>query len=423
MFKAFLENAYWRFAIVLILGFASGLPLALTGASLQAWLATDNVNIATIGFFSLVGLPYTFKFLWAPLMDRFEPPFFKRRQGWIVITQLATALVLLLLSTISPSQHTHLFALVALSIAVFSASQDIVADAYRTDVLEQRQRGIGSAIYVFGYRVALILSGGIAFIWADPMKGYALSWSHIYQIMAGIMTCVAAISLFLLPPVRYVPTEKKSNARSDLVGFLAVSLVVIVGYLFTTRIANPLSAHLFSHIFPQPPQGSQTNLKAWSDLLSLFAGLCFTLPLAWFTSIKVKYETLNVALENYFSIQSALTILVFIVLYKLGDAFAGSLLTPFLLKGMGFAQAEVGVVNKIIGIWLTIGGALVGGALMIKLGLYRSLLFFGILQLLANMENTEAAQTLDALAASNFKLVVSTAQLRSAKRFSARSSP
>ncbi len=167
--------------------------------------------------------------------------------------------------------------------------------------------------------------------------------------------------------------------------FFAVALAVVVGYLFTTRIANPTSAHLFFHLFPQPSEGPQANLKAWSDLLGLFAGLCFTLPLAWFTSVKMKYETLNVALKNYFSIQSAFTILVFIVLYKLGDAFAGSLLTPFLLKGMGFAQAQVGVVNKIIGIWLTIGGALVGGALMMKLGLYRSLLSFGILQLISNL--------------------------------------
>ncbi len=118
--------------------------------------------------------------------------------------------------------------------------------------------------------------------------------------------------------------------------FFAVALAVVVGYLFTTRIANPTSAHLFFHLFPQPSEGPQANLKAWSDLLGLFAGLCFTLPLAWFTSVKMKYETLNVALKNYFSIQSAFTILVFIVLYKLGDAFAGSLLTPFLLKGMGF---------------------------------------------------------------------------------------
>jgi PAT family beta-lactamase induction signal transducer AmpG len=387
MARLWLEHAYWRFTIVLILGFASGLPLALTGASLQAWLATDNVDIATIGFFSLVGLPYTFKFLWAPLMDRFEPPFFRRRQGWLVLTQLGTAGALAVLSTFSPSQNTHVFSLIALSIAVFSASQDIVVDAYRTDVLEHHERGFASAIYVFGYRVAMILSGGIALIWADPVKGNGWSWSQIYLIMAGIMTVVAVVSFLLLPPVKYVPSGTKSDAKADVIGFFAVVAAVIAGYQFTTRLANPMSAHLLSNsgLFPVEGTTPHPNLKAWADLLGLFMGLIVTIPLAWFASVKAKYETLNIALKNYFSMKSAVSILIFIILYKLGDAFAGSLLTPFLIKGVGFAQAEIGVVNKIIGIWLTILGALAGGALMVKLGLYRSLLFFGVLQLLSNL--------------------------------------
>ena len=304
-----------------------------------------------------------------------------------MITQLGTAGTLALLSTFSPSQNTHLFSLIALSVAVFSASQDIVVDAYRTDVLEHQERGFASAIYVFGYRVAMILSGGIALIWADPVKGNGWSWSHIYLIMAGIMTAVAVISFLLLPPVKYKSEVVRSDAKADLIGFFAVVAAVIAGYQFTTRVANPLSASLLSAsgLFPATDQNPHPNLKAWADLLGLFAGLAFTIPLAWFASVKAKYETLNVALKNYFSMKSAVSILIFIILYKLGDAFAGSLLTPFLLKGVGFAQAEIGVVNKIIGIWLTILGALTGGALMMKLGLYRSLLLFGILQMLSNL--------------------------------------
>ncbi|NBW81705.1 MFS transporter [bacterium] len=385
MVNSWLGHAYWRLAIVLILGFASGLPLALTSATLQAWLATDNVDIATIGFFSLVGLPYTFKFLWAPLMDRFEPPFLRRRQGWLVLTQLGTAGALLLLSTLRPSQSTEVFSLIAVTIAVFSASQDIVVDAYRTDVVEHHERGFSSAIYVFGYRLAMILSGGIAMIWADPVKGNGWTWPEIYRIMAVIMTVVAAISFFLLPSVKYVDQGKKSDAKSDLFGFFAVVVAVVIGYQFTTRIANPISAQMLSGVFPPEGDKPNPNLKAWADLLGLFLGLAVTLPLAWFASVKAKYETLNIALKNYFSLKSSVSILVFIILYKLGDAFASALLTPFLLKGVGFAQAEIGVVNKIIGIWLTIIGALAGGALMVKIGLYRSLLSFGILQMLSNM--------------------------------------
>lgn len=230
MVKSWLDHPYWRFTIVLILGFASGLPLALTSASLQAWLATDNVDIATIGFFSLVGLPYTFKFLWAPLMDRFELPFLRRRQGWLVATQLGTAGALAVLSTISPSQNTHLFSLIAVTIAVFSASQDIVVDAYRTDVLEHNERGFASAIYVFGYRVAMILSGGIALIWADPVKGNGWSWSNIYMIMAFIMVAIAAISFFYFHQSSTFQPEKsqmQNQTSSDFLRWLLQLLLVI----------------------------------------------------------------------------------------------------------------------------------------------------------------------------------------------------
>lgn len=386
MVGAWLNHTYWRFAIVLLLGFASGLPLALTAASLQAWLSVDGVDVATIGFFSLVGLPYTFKFLWAPLMDRFEPPVFKRRQGWLVLTQLGIAAALVFLSNVSPTQNTHLFAMIAVGIAVLSASQDVVVDAYRTDILAHHERGLASALYVFGYRVAMILSGGIALIWADPVKGNGWSWPHVYMVMAGIMFTMALVSLFLLPPVKFVPQGEKSDAKSDLLGFFAVVVAVVVGYQFTTRLANPLFENLISQWTGPAAEGSQPiNWKAWADLLGLFAGLAFTLPLAWFVSVRVKYETLNTALRNYFSLKSSVSILIFIVLYKLGDAFASALLTPFLLKGVGFAQAEIGVVNKIIGIWLTILGALAGGTLMTRIGLYRSLLSFGILQLLSNL--------------------------------------
>ena len=126
---------WWRLLAVLVLGFASGLPLALTGQAMQAWLSLEGVDVATIGFLSLVGLPYTFKFLWAPLMDRFDPPFLGRRRGWLVLTQLALAGVLVLMADTSPKTSMQLFALLAVAVAFLSASQDVVIDAYRTDVL------------------------------------------------------------------------------------------------------------------------------------------------------------------------------------------------------------------------------------------------------------------------------------------------
>jgi PAT family beta-lactamase induction signal transducer AmpG len=161
---------------------------------------------------------------------------------------------------------------------------------------------------------------------------------------------------------------------------------VVVGYLFTTKLVAPFVENLLSMVFtPLDGVTVNPNLKKWSDMASLLLGIAFTLPLSWWTVKKAKFETLNISLSNYFSMKGAAQFLALIILYKLGDAFAGSLLTPFLLKGVGFAQAEIGVVNKVIGMWLTIIGAIVGGALMMRLGLYRSLFTFGFLQLLSNL--------------------------------------
>lgn len=386
MFNHLKNSPAWRLVAVLFLGFASGLPLALTGQSLQAWLTVENVDISTIGFFSLVGLPYTFKFLWAPLMDRFELPFLGRRRGWLVLSQVCIAVALVVMAGFSPSMNTQGIALLAVLVAFLSASQDVVIDAYRTDILDPSERGIGSSFSVFGYRLAMIVSGGIAFVWADPVSGNGWDWPKIYTIMAAIMMVAAVISLAFLPSVPKNMKAPTSNAKNDLLGFLALVIVVIVGYQFTTKLATPLSETLLSPLFPPLADGAaDPNLKKWADLLALLFGLAFTVPLGWWASKKAKFETLNTSLTNYFSIKGAVGFLALIILYKLGDAFAGTLMTSFLIKGAGFAQAEIGVVNKVIGLWLTIGGAILGGALMMRLGLYRSLWFFGILQMLSNL--------------------------------------
>ncbi len=386
MSKTWMQHPTFKQFIILLLGFGSGLPLALTGQSMQAWLTYDNIDIATIGFFSLVGLPYTFKFLWAPLMDRFEPPVFGRRRGWLVLSQLAICLALALMARLSPSVSTTVFAFCALGVAFLSASQDVVIDAYRTDVLEPSERGLASSMTVFGYRLAMILSGGIAFVWADAATGNGWSWPDIYNIMALIMGVLALISAFAVPRLGPDRVAPKTDAKNDLIGFAAVVFAVFVGYEFTNYIATPLAGALLKPLFTAGTDGAASpDLKKWVDLVSLILGIAFTIPLAWFAAQKAKFETLNTSLKNYFSIKGAASFLAFIILYKLGDAFAGSLTTPFLIKGMGFSSAEVGVVNKVIGLWLTIFGAIAGGAIMIRLGLYRSLFLFGILQLFSNL--------------------------------------
>jgi PAT family beta-lactamase induction signal transducer AmpG len=381
-----MSNPGFRFLAVLVLGFASGLPLALSAAALQTWLTVDGIDIATIGFFALVGLPYTFKFLWAPLMDRFEPPIARRRQGWIIITQLAIAATLYGLSLTTPSEHIELVAFLALSLAFFSASQDVVIDAYRTDILLEEQRGLGSSLSVFGYRLAMIVSGGIALVWADAVSGNGWSWPFIYRVMAMIMLSVALYSALLLPPVPSTSTSPKSNAFNDLRGCLALAITIAIGYVVTTKLFSTPTTNIMNQLFADTASTeSLQNVKKWADLVTLLLGLLVTIPACIWVTRKVNFETLNRSLANFFSLPQAKAVLGFIILYKLGDAFAGSLATPFLIKGVGFTQAEIGVINKVIGIWLTILGAILGGMIMMRIRLFQALLLFGVLQLLSNL--------------------------------------
>jgi PAT family beta-lactamase induction signal transducer AmpG len=377
-----------RLAAVTWLGFASGLPLALTGQAMQAWLTLDGLDIAAIGFLSLVGLPYTFKFLWAPLMDRFELPWLGRRRGWLVLTQLALAALLLAMAAHPPAASLRVFALLAAAVAFASASQDVVVDAYRTDVLPAVERGLGASLGVMGYRLAMILSGGVAMIWTDSTQGGGWSWPEVYRFMAGLMLVSAAMSALLLPrlagePPRGAVDAPLPAARRDLLGFAAVLAAVAAGAFLTERFGPPLVRFVLGGWLDGLALPA-TLRQRWLELIVLIGGIAFTLPLAAWAAKRARFGTLLNGLASYFAQPGAWAFLLFIVLYKLGDAFAGALMTPFLLKTMAYTSAEVGVVNKVLGLWLTIGGALAGGLLMLRLGLWRALMLFGVLQLVSN---------------------------------------
>ena len=175
--------------VALLMGFASGLPLLLTGSVLQAWLKEGGIDLASIGLFALVGLPYTLKFLWAPLFDRYALPRFGRRRGWLIIMQLALAAALAALSLTQPTpDHLLWISVASLIVAFFSASQDIVIDAYRRESLNDDELGLGSALYVNGYRIGMLLAGGGGLIIADHS-----SFAFMYQFMAACMaTCIIA---------------------------------------------------------------------------------------------------------------------------------------------------------------------------------------------------------------------------------------
>jgi len=231
-----------RIGIMLPLGFASGLPLALTAGTLQAWLTVVGLDLKTIGIFTLVGLPYTLKFLWAPLMDRLVPPWLGRRRGWMLVMQLCVALGLAAMALTGPGQLPEILGVLALVVAFLSASLDIVFDAYRTDLLLRSERGFGAAVWVNGYRCALLFASAGALLLADR-----IGWQNTYLLLAALMA--AGIVTILVSPEPSEPSAmpaslaeavggplKEFFARPGVVGFLAI----IVLYKFGDAVAASL---------------------------------------------------------------------------------------------------------------------------------------------------------------------------------------
>lgn len=233
-------------AALLFLGFASGLPLFLTSSTLQAWMTKEKVDLTTVGMVSLLSLPYSFKFLIAPLMDRYIPPFLGRRRGWLVITQVALLLCIAAMSLHDPRRGLQLLAINALLIAFFSAAQDVVVDAYSIDVLEEREMGAGASLKVMGYRLALIVTGGLALIMADVMP-----WPTVYLVMALLMLLGIAASVLAPEPVlREGPPTTLADAVvkpfTDFVrragpGIALVLLLFVVLYSLSDRMVQNMT--------------------------------------------------------------------------------------------------------------------------------------------------------------------------------------
>ncbi|HEX6837391.1 MAG TPA: MFS transporter, partial [Polyangia bacterium] len=193
--RARLASVYARRRVLVLfpLGFAAGLPYLLVGSTLSAWVTQAGVSLAGVGLFSAVALPYSLKLLWAPLVDRFRPPFGGRRRGWLVLFQLALGLFLVALGALSPRASPLAFAALAVGVTFCAASQDIAADAYRTDLLAPDERAAGTAVYVFGYRVAMLVTGGLALVAADH-----LPFGRVYQLSAALL-CVGVVAALLAP--------------------------------------------------------------------------------------------------------------------------------------------------------------------------------------------------------------------------------
>lgn len=305
-----------RVLVVLLLGFSSGLPLALSFATLSAWLTEIDVSLTTIGIFALVGTPYTLKFLWAPLIDRAPVPLLTgwlgRRRGWMVTSQLALIGAILFLGQSTPGVTPVLAAVAALAVSFCSATQDIVIDAYRVEILQENEQGAGAAVLVFGYRIGLLVSGAGALFLADQMP-----WPAVYMIMAAC---------------------------------------VLVGMVTALLAPEP-------HATVMPPASGDDRVQR---------------ALAW-TRIAVVEP-----FREFVGRRGWLLVLAFILLYKLGDAFAGVMTTPFYIQ-IGFTKTEIAEISKVFGLGAVLVGGFVGGLLVNRMTLLMALLVCGVLQAGSNM--------------------------------------
>lgn len=278
------------------------MPLYVLFQLVPAWLSKGGVSLTEIGLFSLVGIPYTWKFLWAPMMDRYAPPFLGRRRSWMLVTQIALLFSIGFLGYLEPARSTWLVAWLAVAVAFFSASQDVVLDAYRREILADSELGIGNAVHVQAYRISSLIPGSLSLI----LAGF-LPWSSVFWITAGFMLVGVMMCLMISESDSKRPTT--TNFREAMI--------------------SPFNEYLVR--------------RGWMGLL---------------------------------------TVLGFMVLYKLGDNMATALSIPFYLD-IGFSMTEIGLVAKHAALWPAIFGALAGGLIMVRLGINRALWLFGVVQLVS----------------------------------------
>ncbi len=323
-FAVFLDP---RVLIILLLGFSSGLPLALSGSTLLLWMKDVGVDLGTIGLFALVGVPYTIKFLWAPIVDAFQVPVLSRalghRRGWLVLSQILLMAAILLLGFQDPLKAPLMVALAALIVATASATQDIVIDAFRVEYLPTDAQAAGMAYFVAAYRIGMLVStaGAVALVAYLEYRSVdrSLVWGYGYAAMAALVVIGMAAALMAEEP----PSEKQREAHAEAHG---------------ERTGNPL-ARFFRAAY-----------DAFADFLSK---------------------------------KDALLILLFVVLYKLTDTFAGVMTGPFVLA-IGFDKASYAAIIKGVGLIAALAGGFAGGVLARAMPLSRALLVAGVLQAVAN---------------------------------------
>lgn len=322
-FKNFQAYFTPKILLIFVMGIASGLPLLLTISTMTYWLAIFKVDVKTIGLFGLVGLPYTCKFLWAPLVNQLAlpclTPILGQRKSWLFSTQILLGFSIFLLGVLNPKTQLPLIALTVFSLAFFSATQDIIIDAYRIEYLDKKQQGLGAASTQLGYRLGCIISGAGVLIASDY-----ISWSIIYSILAVIMFGNAVITLFI-PETQTIHLSNQQSAAKAKSNLDIINLIQ-----------------------------QQINIFLFKPLL------------------------------EFLNRKHAVLIIILILSYKIPDAYIGFMVNPF-LTSLNFTGTEIGAITKFWGVLATSAGAIIGAIYTDKKGVYMALLIGAIVMSLTNL--------------------------------------
>lgn len=377
-----------RMILVFCLGFSSGLPLALTGATFQVWQAEIGMDLTTIGIFTLVGASYSLKFVWSPLIDRMPPPppfrRFGRRRGWALATQIPLALSILLLGFSDPAAQPELTALVAVALAFFSASQDIVIDGLRIEMLKAEEQATGAAMVIYGYRLGATLIAGAGALYLAEYFGWGIAYA---AMAAAIGIGILAILAVEEPPSAAPVAETKSNGRGVAWAVFFVAFALILAFIvfhalgdglrillgegkwqlavanFLAVLAAALTPPILLALLPRP---GKVAAASYGDFHAWLQGAIFK-PFA------------DIAQR-----ESWLALLTFIVLYKLGDAVLGVNASAFYIN-IGFDKTQIASVTKVFGLIATLVGTFLGGLLVYRFGIAKALMIGGILQAASNL--------------------------------------
>ena len=366
---------------MMMLGFSSGLPILLVFSTLSVWLTKAGVERSTVTLFSWAGFAYAFKFLWSPLVDKVSIPFFLNlghRRSWLLLTQFLIIFSLVLTSVNDPQNNIIITAVCITLVAFFSATQDIIIDAYRIESIDKKLQGSLSSMYIAGYRIGMLVGGAgslwLASYWGSENYEHDV-WKKVYLSMSLLMFIGVVANLISKEPKRKRNFTRKTNLHVKFFLSIMISLLIFI-YIYS-YLDNPFSGPMLSFFY--------TILKL------IFCFICSGLFLLFL--VKLKFQSKSIIKESYFSPiknfvvkygKVAVIILLLISLYRMADVVMGVMANIFYLE-KGYSINQIATYSKFFGVFATIAGGLLGGYFAMKYGTMITLFIGALIASLSNL--------------------------------------